>query len=258
MTTLTLELPEHLARKLADADQQTVLRALEIGLEQLAYRQDEQATEHPHIIRKAGFLGGSPIIRGSRTPIWHVANAIVRLGDSVEYFLDTHRSRTLAEVHDALSYYFDHRETIDKEIEDNLAQIAMKVASLAEDAAKFRELCPSESPAGEAQPTEHPHIYRKLGTLGGSPVIRDHRIAVQHVAKAIIHMGETVQDYLASYPQLTPAQVYDALSYYFDHREEIEQEIEDSRTENVMKKFGFTIDERGVVQFNKDEPSRRE
>jgi len=33
-------------------------------------------------------------------------------------------------------------------------------------------------------------------------------------------------------PELTPAQVYDAFSFYYDHQEEIEKELELNREEN--------------------------
>ncbi|MDD1777200.1 MAG: hypothetical protein LUQ65_03455 [Candidatus Helarchaeota archaeon] len=33
------------------------------------------------------------------------------------------------------------------------------------------------------------------------------------------------EEILASYPHLSFAQIHDAISYYFDHREEIEQDI---------------------------------
>ena len=36
----------------------------------------------------------------------------------------------------------------------------------------------------------------------------------------------SVDDILREFPHLTPAQVYDALSYYYDHREQIDREIQ--------------------------------
>lgn len=119
MTTLTLESPEQLAQKLAGADQQTVLKALEIGLEIQAAGDDGQVTEHPHITRVPVILGGRPIIRGSRIPVWQVAHAIIHLGDTVEDYLADHPHLTAAKIHDALSYYFDHREAVEREIEEN-------------------------------------------------------------------------------------------------------------------------------------------
>jgi uncharacterized protein (DUF433 family) len=41
--------------------------------------------------------------------------------------------------------------------------------------------------------------------------------------------GLTVDEILREFPHLTPAQVYDALSYYYDHQDELDQEITELR-----------------------------
>lgn len=67
--------------------------------------------------------------------------------------------------------------------------------------------------------TEHPHIVRLEGVCGGEPVVDGLRVAVRHVAT--LHLsGETIHE-IAEALGLTEAQVFHALSYYFDHREEI-------------------------------------
>ncbi len=119
MTTLTLNLPEELAARLAGTDQQSVLKALEIGLATQLAGGEGQATEHPHVTRAPGILNGRPIIRGSRIPVWQVAQAIVHLRETVENYLADHPHLTAAKIYDALSYYFDHREAIEKEIAEN-------------------------------------------------------------------------------------------------------------------------------------------
>lgn len=67
--------------------------------------------------------------------------------------------------------------------------------------------------------TEHPHIVRLEGVCGGEPVIDRLRVTVRHVATLYLQ-GETIQD-MAATLNLTEAQVFHALSYYFDHRDEI-------------------------------------
>lgn len=68
--------------------------------------------------------------------------------------------------------------------------------------------------------TEHPHIVRRDGVCGGEPVIDGLRVAVRHVAT--LHLrGEAVLD-IAEALGLTEAQVFHALSYFFDHRDEIQ------------------------------------
>jgi uncharacterized protein (DUF433 family) len=71
--------------------------------------------------------------------------------------------------------------------------------------------------------TEHPHIVRRDGVCGGEPVIDGLRVTVRHVAT--LHLrGEAVPD-IAEALGLTEAQVFHALSYFFDHREEIQAQI---------------------------------
>ncbi|MBI3761448.1 MAG: DUF433 domain-containing protein [Chloroflexi bacterium] len=145
MTTLTLELPQHLAEKLAGADHQTVVEALEIGLALRTSEGDGQATEHPHIIRVPGILSGRPIIRGSRIPVWQVAHSIIHLGDTVEDYLTDHPHLVAAEIYDALSYYFDHREAVEREIEENKTENVVKAVGMTIDARGFAHFSEEES-----------------------------------------------------------------------------------------------------------------
>jgi len=46
---------------------------------------------------------------------------------------------------------------------------------------------------------------------------------------------------------LSAAAVYDAISYYLDHRAEIEQEIAAHRIESILAETGAQTDERGLV-----------
>ena len=47
--------------------------------------------------------------------------------------------------------------------------------------------------------------------------------------------------------QLTQAQVYDALAYYYDHTEEIERYVRENAVEYVLETSGLTVDEKGFV-----------
>lgn len=68
--------------------------------------------------------------------------------------------------------------------------------------------------------TEHPHIVRLEGVCGGEPVIDGLRVTVRHVATLRQH-GEALSD-IAESLGLSEAQVFHALSYYSDHRDEID------------------------------------
>jgi uncharacterized protein (DUF433 family) len=98
--------------------------------------------------------------------------------------------------------------------------------------------------------TEHPHIVRVAGAGGEKVVIAGTRISVPFIVGQL-RAGDTPEDILASYPHLTPAGVYDAISYYYDHQEEIDQYIADSRLEVLAERYGFTVGEDGRVIFHK-------
>ncbi len=70
------------------------------------------------------------------------------------------------------------------------------------------------------------HIEITPGIAGGKPRIAGHRITVQNIVIWHERMGMSVDEIATEY-DLTLADVYAALAYYFDHRSEIDQSIED-------------------------------
>ena len=81
----------------------------------------------------------------------------------------------------------------------------------------------SASEKRHVQRTEHPHIVKIEGVCGGEAIIEDTRIAVWHVVDFYYRVGLSVEEILLDWDALTPAQVFDALAYYHDHREEIDR-----------------------------------
>lgn len=77
---------------------------------------------------------------------------------------------------------------------------------------------------GTAKVRSHPYVERKKTTCGGRPVIRGTRFPVSSIVWNH-KLGLTIEEMLREFPFLTPAQVHDALSYYYDHQAEIEDEI---------------------------------
>ena len=77
---------------------------------------------HPHIEQKPGFRGGKPIIRGTNFPVSAVVVYVLRHGMTPEELVKTFPHLTLAQVYDALSYYYDHREEMDPEVAERLGQ----------------------------------------------------------------------------------------------------------------------------------------
>jgi len=71
----------------------------------------------------------------------------------------------------------------------------------------------------EAVRIGHPHIHRLESVCGGEPVIDGLRVTVRHVA-ALHRRGETILE-IAESLGITEAQVFHALSYFSDNRDEI-------------------------------------
>ena len=66
---------------------------------------------------------------------------------------------------------------------------------------------------------QHPHVELVTGRGGPRPVIRGTRVGVE-VIVSYAHAGYTPETIAAEIlPHLTPAQIYDALSYAHDHPE---------------------------------------
>jgi uncharacterized protein (DUF433 family) len=67
------------------------------------------------------------------------------------------------------------------------------------------------------------HIECTPGVCGGKPCIAGHRIRVQDIMIWHDLQGLSADEIVAQYPQISLADVYAALTYYHDHREEIHQ-----------------------------------
>lgn len=83
------------------------------------------ANKHCHITTRKDIFGGKPIIKGSRTSVAHIAGYYL-LGLSPEEIKKELPHLTLSQIFDALSFYFDHREEIDRDIDQDMEE---KVAS---------------------------------------------------------------------------------------------------------------------------------
>lgn len=71
----------------------------------------------------------------------------------------------------------------------------------------------------------HPHIVSDPAICGGSPCLAGTRITVRTVVVYVLHHGVSPEDLLGYYPLVSLASIYDALSYYYDNRKEIDDEI---------------------------------
>ncbi len=71
------------------------------------------------------------------------------------------------------------------------------------------------------------HIEITPGICGGKPRIAGHRIKVQDIVIWHERMGMSPDEIIYHHPSISLADVYAALTYYHDHREEIRQQIEE-------------------------------
>jgi uncharacterized protein (DUF433 family) len=78
----------------------------------------EALTEHRYVVTDNRILSGEPIIRGTRTPVRAIVE-LWRLGVPPEEIPRRLPHLSLAQVFDALSFYSDHQEEINSQIERN-------------------------------------------------------------------------------------------------------------------------------------------
>jgi uncharacterized protein (DUF433 family) len=75
--------------------------------------------------------------------------------------------------------------------------------------------------------TKHPYVQINPKVCNGSPVISGTRIRIVDIAVEYEYMGYSPADIICAHPHLRPEQVHDALSYYYEHRDEIDKKIKE-------------------------------
>ena len=78
------------------------------------------------------------------------------------------------------------------------------------------------------QGTAHRYIVSNDQILGGEPIIEGTRTPVRAIVE-LWRQGLAPETIPTRLPHLSLAQVFDALSYYSDHQEEIHQHMERNR-----------------------------
>lgn len=78
---------------------------------------------------------------------------------------------------------------------------------------------------------QSPIIVRTEGIVGGRPRIDGTRISVAHIVAyyQVLLDDMIIQQLLNAFPHLTETQVWAALEYYRDHREEIDEVLRENR-----------------------------
>ena len=70
-------------------------------------------------------------------------------------------------------------------------------------------------------------ILSTPGIRGGKPRIAGHRITVSDVAIWHERLGMSPDEIVSEYPTITLSDVHAALAYYYDHRDEVDREIQE-------------------------------
>ncbi len=76
--------------------------------------------------------------------------------------------------------------------------------------------------------TEHPYVVKNDRILSGEPIIVGTRTPVRAIVE-LWRLGLTPDEIQRELPHVTAAAVFDALSYYSDHKEDINAYIERNR-----------------------------
>jgi uncharacterized protein (DUF433 family) len=84
------------------------------------------------------------------------------------------------------------------------------------------------------QTTIYPHITANQAILSGIPIIEGTRTSVRSIA-GYFNLGMSHDEILEALPHLSPADLYAALTYYFDHRSEIDKDIAENNDTSRWK-----------------------
>ena len=77
--------------------------------------------------------------------------------------------------------------------------------------------------------TNHPFIVKKEDVCNGSPIIEGTRTRVIDIAIEYEVLGHSPDAIIDGHPYLNLTQVHDALSYYYENRDELDNKIEQDK-----------------------------
>lgn len=92
----------------------------------------EKKTNHPYVTIDPKIAGGQPVIRGTRITVMDIAIRYELIGVSSDNIVDDYPHLRLEQVHDALSYYYEHKAEFDRKYKDDqafLSQLKKKYPS---------------------------------------------------------------------------------------------------------------------------------
>ena len=74
--------------------------------------------------------------------------------------------------------------------------------------------------------TNHPFIVKHKEICGGSPIIEGTGTRVIDIAIEYEMLGHSPDEIIVSHPHLNLSRIHDALSFYYENRDELDQRIE--------------------------------
>ncbi len=88
-----------------------------------------------------------------------------------------------------------------------------------------------------AKQIKHPYINRLDDVCGGEPIITGTRTPIRSIVGYYFNLEYSIDEIVNQLPYLTPAQVFDALSYYYDHKEEVDRLICENSEEYLKERY---------------------
>jgi len=90
--------------------------------------------------------------------------------------------------------------------------------------------------------TSSVHIETRVNVCGGKPCVAGTRIRVWDIHVWHDLRGQSPEEIVVLYPQLTIADVHAAIAYYLDHREAIDRQADEDRSivDQIEAKQGAT------------------
>ena len=70
----------------------------------------------------------------------------------------------------------------------------------------------------------YPYVGHNPDIANGAPLIKGTRITIRTIA-GYYQLGMSADEILNTLRHITPSQMHSALAYYFDHQEEIDQDL---------------------------------
>ncbi len=84
--------------------------------------------KHPYITNNKSYCGGSPIIAGTKFPVRSVVFYVLKQGMTPEELVKEFSQISLPQVYDALSYYYENKKAVDKELREHEEAFREKAA----------------------------------------------------------------------------------------------------------------------------------